>query len=65
MSFVWVANQTKGVAEKTEVGLGRRGNDGMVEILSGLEVGSRLISSGLEGLASGNRIKVIGESISD
>lgn len=65
VSFVWVANQTKGVAEKTEVGLGRRGSDGMVEILSGLDVGSRLISSGLEGLASGNRIKVIGESTSD
>jgi len=65
VSFVWVANQAKGIAEKTEVGLGRRGNNGMVEILSGLDVGSRLISSGVEGLASGNRIKIIGESMSD
>jgi len=63
--FVWVANQTKGVAERTEVKLGRRGNDGMVEITNGLDVGSRLISRGSEGLANGNRIKVIGESAMD
>ncbi|MGI9494445.1 MAG: efflux RND transporter periplasmic adaptor subunit [Mariniblastus sp.] len=62
VSFVWVANQTEGIAEKTEVELGQRGSDGMVEILSGLDVGSRLISRGLDGLADGNRIKVTGES---
>ena len=65
VSVVWVANQTEGIAEKTEVELGQRGSDGMVEILSGLDVGSRLISRGLDGLADGNRIKVTGESAPD
>ncbi|MCP4480355.1 MAG: HlyD family efflux transporter periplasmic adaptor subunit [Planctomycetaceae bacterium] len=64
-SFVWVANQTTGVAEKTEVELGKRGNDGMVEILSGLDIGSRLISRGGDDLLDGQRVKVTGESESD
>lgn len=64
-SFVWVANQTTGVAEKTEIELGQRGNDGMVEILSGLDIGSRLISGGGDGLVDGQRIKVTGESASN
>lgn len=65
VSFVWVANQTKGIAEKTEVELGQRGRDGMVQIITGLDVGSRLISRGVDGLANGNRIKVTGESAAD
>ena len=64
-SFVWVANQTTGVAEKTEVELGKRGNDGMVEILSGLDIGSRLISRGGNDLLDGQRVRVTGESASD
>ena len=64
-SFVWVANQTTGVAEKTEVELGKRGNDGMVEILSGLDIGSRLISRGGDDLLDGQRVRVTGESASD
>ena len=64
-SFIWVANRTKGVAEKTEVLLGQPGGNGMVEILSGLDVGSRLISSGGEGLIDGERVKVTGESSAD
>lgn len=64
-SFIWVANRTKGVAEKTEVQLGQPGGNGMVEILSGLDVGSRLISSGGEGLIDGERVKVTGESSAD
>ncbi|MDA7905279.1 efflux RND transporter periplasmic adaptor subunit [bacterium] len=64
-SFVWVANQARGVAEKTEIELGKRGNDEMVEILSGLDIGSRLISGAVDGLENGDRIKVTGEAVSD
>jgi HlyD family secretion protein len=64
-TFIWVADQSKGIAKKTEIELGKRGNDGMVEILSGLDIGSRLISGSVDGLEDRDRVKVMGEAVAD
>ena len=61
-SFVWLADQSAGVARKTIVQTGAVGTNGLVEITSGLTVSSRLISGGSDGLKNGERIKVTGES---
>ncbi len=57
-SFVWLADQSEGVARKTTVETGTTGPGGLVEIFSGLTVSSRIISSGIDGLQYGDRIKV-------
>ena len=59
--FVWLADQSVGVARRQPVETGRAGNAGLVEITSGLDVGSRIITSGTEGLQDGDRIRVTGE----
>ena len=64
-SFIWVADQSKGIAKKTEIEVGKRGNDGMVEIVSGLDIGSRLISGSVDGLEDRDRVKVMGEAVAD
>ncbi|MCA9089524.1 MAG: HlyD family efflux transporter periplasmic adaptor subunit [Planctomycetaceae bacterium] len=63
-TFVWVADQSAGVARKIPVGVGPTGNQGLVEVTSGLTLASRLISSNREGLNDGDRIHVVGEEVS-
>jgi len=60
-SFVWLADQSDGMARKTMVETGTVGSNGLVEITKGLSMSSRIISSGIEGLEDGDRIKVTSE----
>ncbi len=59
-SYVWVADQAAGVVRKQKVQTGRKSGE-MIEITSGLQVASRLIVAGREGLKDGQRIRVTGE----
>ena len=61
-SFVWLADQSAGIARKTTVQTGAVGSNGLVEITSGLTITSRIISDGSDGLQDGDRINVTGES---
>ena len=60
-SFVWVADQSSGRAVMTVVEKGPVSNAGMVEIVNGIDIGSRVIASNVFGLADGDRIIVAGE----
>lgn len=61
-SFVWLADQSDGVAHKTMITTGAVGSNGLVEITSGLTISSRIISGGSDGLQDGDRIKITEES---
>lgn len=60
-AFVWVADQSDGVARKTAIQTGAVGANGLVEITRGLTVSNRIISSGRDGLRDGDRIEVTSE----
>ncbi|MCH2182386.1 MAG: HlyD family efflux transporter periplasmic adaptor subunit [Mariniblastus sp.] len=60
--FIWLADQSGGYAVKTNVVTGQQGNDGMWEIVEGLDIGSRLITGNLAGLKDGDRLRVTGEA---
>ena len=59
--FVWLADQSDGVARRKRIQAGSVGSNGLVEVTSGLTVASRLIVSDIEGLVDGERIRVAGE----
>jgi multidrug efflux pump subunit AcrA (membrane-fusion protein) len=59
--FVWVADQSEGVARKTAVTTGGAAAGGLVEVTQGLTIGSRVISRGHESLSDGKRIRVQNE----
>jgi RND family efflux transporter MFP subunit len=59
--FVWVADQAAGVARRAAIEPGGVEAGGMVHVADGLTVSSRLIASGTDGLADGQRIRVTGE----
>ena len=63
-SFVWLADQSDGIARKTMVQTGAVGSNGLVEINGGLTISSRIISGGSDGLRDGDRIKVTSEDSS-
>ena len=63
-SFVWVADQSDGLARKTSVQTGNTGNSALVEITSGLTMTSRIIVNGTDGLYDGQRIIISGEDAS-
>ncbi len=63
-SFVWLADQSDGIARRTMVQTGAVGSNGLVEITSGLTISSRVISGGSDGLQDGDRIKVTSEDSS-
>ena len=60
-SCVWIADQSAGVARKVFVTLGAVGNGGLVEVTEGLNLSSRLVTSGTEDLKDGDRISITGE----
>lgn len=62
VTYVWLADQSSGVARKHEIETGRGGENGLIEVLRGLNVSSRIIASGTEGLSHGSRIRVTGEA---
>ncbi len=59
--FVWLADQSEGVARKIIVETGSLSTDGLLQVTRGLTNASRLIASGFEDLADGDRIQVVGE----
>lgn len=63
-SFVWIADQSEGIARNVAVQTGAIGGDGLIEIKSGVTIASRIISGGIEGLRDGDRIRVISEDTS-
>ena len=60
-SFVWVADQSDGVARLTQVELSDRTSNGLVQVTKGLSITSRVITGGLAGIQDGDRIRVTGE----
>jgi HlyD family secretion protein len=59
--FVWVADQTRGVARQKRIEKGVASGSGLVEITSGLNLADRLIVGGSNRLRDGDRIKVTAE----
>lgn len=59
--FVWIADQTAGVARRAAITTGRRGNAQLIEVVSGLTVADKLIANPPEGLQDGGRIRITGE----
>lgn len=57
---VWVADVSAGVARLRSVQLGQAGTEQLVEVTSGLNALDKLIASGRELLADGDRIRVSG-----
>lgn len=62
--FVWIADQSDGVARRASIQTAAAGLNGLVEVTSGLTVTSRLIVSGIDGLQDGDRIHVTSEDTS-
>jgi RND family efflux transporter MFP subunit len=60
-SYVWLADQSRGVARKIMVTTGRPLAGGLVEVAEGLSVGSRVVARGYEGLSDGQRIRIVTE----
>lgn len=60
-AFVWLADQSAGVARKTPIETGMSAG-GMTEVTRGLTISSRLIVEGLNELQDGDRIRVTGEA---
>jgi RND family efflux transporter MFP subunit len=58
---VWVADQAAGVARRRAVKLGQGANEGLVEVLEGVNAADKIIASGRDGLSDGGRITVTGE----
>ena len=64
-TFVWLADQSAGIARKQPVETGRTTANGLVQITGGLTVASRVIDQGSVGLEDGDRIRVVVESAGD
>jgi len=59
---VWVADLTENLARRKPVEVGSDAtNDGLVEILSGLQPTDKLIVAGRESVSEGSRVRVAGE----
>lgn len=58
--FIWVADQSDGIARKTPVTLGQA-NGPLVRVLTGLKHDSRIITTAIERLKDGERIRIVGE----
>jgi multidrug efflux pump subunit AcrA (membrane-fusion protein) len=61
-TFVWVADQAASVARRVPVDTGAMAGNELIEIKSGLVISSRIIATGDENLADGDRIEVAGEA---
>jgi len=62
-SYVWLADQSEGVARKVQVETGAIGINGLVEITRGLTIGDRVIASGRENLRDSERIVITNEDL--
>ncbi len=63
-AYVWLADRSAGAAKKTKVQTGAVEANGLVEIKQGVNVSSRVISGGADGLHDGDRIHITGEDFS-
>ncbi len=57
---VWLADQVSGTAKLRRVTVGSSTSDGQVEIITGMNVGDRLVAGGRESLVDGARIRITG-----
>ncbi len=60
-AFVWLADQSSGIAVCKEIELGPAAAGNLVEVTGGLNAASRLIASDRANLRQGQRIRVTGE----
>jgi RND family efflux transporter MFP subunit len=60
-AYVWVADQSAGLARKIPVTTGAAATGGLIEVTQGLDAGSRIIARGFEELIDGARIRVVSE----
>ncbi len=58
---VWLADQTSGTAKVRRITVGSSTADGQVEVVTGVNVGDRLIAGGRETLVDGARIRITGQ----
>ena len=61
-AFVWVADQSAGVARRTRIEIGAAGLDGLARVTQGLNVTTRIIASGHDNLRDGQRIRITAEA---
>ncbi|MDG2127289.1 MAG: efflux RND transporter periplasmic adaptor subunit [Fuerstiella sp.] len=61
-SYVWLADQSAKIALKQPVQTGPVDSQGRLEVTGGLNVASRLIVTGTDGLTSGCRVCITGEA---
>jgi multidrug efflux pump subunit AcrA (membrane-fusion protein) len=61
--FVWLADQSAGVARRASVNAGPPASNGLAEITSGLTATSRVITTGAENLRDGERIQIVAEEL--
>ncbi len=59
--YLWIADQSEGIAIKSRITAGTTSANGLAEILTGATVSSRIISGSVEGLIDGTRIRVTDE----
>jgi HlyD family secretion protein len=60
-SYVWLADRSSGTARKTRVTTGGAVAGGLVHVTSGLNSADRILARGHEGLADGDRIRIVDE----
>jgi multidrug efflux pump subunit AcrA (membrane-fusion protein) len=61
-AYVWLVDQSQGVARRTAVTVGKPLPGGLVEITKGLSIGSRVVARGHESLSDGQRIRIVSEA---
>jgi RND family efflux transporter MFP subunit len=60
--FLWLADQSEGVARKQSIETGVVSSEGLIEVTKGLTISSRVIADGPQDLDDGDRIRVTGEA---
>jgi RND family efflux transporter MFP subunit len=58
---VWLLDRAAGVCRQRSIQLGADADDGLVEVVAGLNLADKLIASPREGLAEGARVRLAGE----
>ena len=57
---VWVVDAERCIAQRRAIRLGNAGNEELVEVVQGLNAFDKLIASPREGLAEGERVRIVG-----
>ena len=60
-AMVWMADQSAGVARSVVIEPGSEVSGGLIEVVNGLDVSSRIISGDTSELSDGQRIRIVGE----